>query len=86
MQIVWQYEVRDCYMKNMETDEYTLSCAFRDRVFDLGAWTMGPDFFTAYPELRAYIPARNQISRSLPAPIPEPSSVQTYQVMEVVPL
>jgi hypothetical protein len=84
MQIVWQYEVRDCYMKNVETEEFALSCAFRDRIFDLSAWTMGPDFFMAYPEFRAYIPARNQISRSLPGPLPEPSSVEAERVTELI--
>jgi hypothetical protein len=83
MQLTWQYEDRDCYMKNVETDEFVMSTIFRDRVFDLNAWTMGPDFFSAYPELRAYISARNEISRSLPDPITEPSSVEVQQVTDL---
>jgi hypothetical protein len=80
---VWQYEFRDCYMKNVETDEYAFSHTFRARTVDMSAWTMGPDFFMAYPELRAYIPPRNQISQSITASVPESSDIETQRVTEV---
>lgn len=64
----WQYEFRDCYVRNTETGLYKISPTFYDRIHDIRSWTMGMDMFKQYPELYGDIPAWNHIPASL-APV-----------------
>ncbi|KAK1985583.1 hypothetical protein LZ30DRAFT_809178 [Colletotrichum cereale] len=56
LRVVWAYAFRDCYFHNIQFGTYSLSQLFKERVFDLGSWTMEPDFFDRFPELRQDIP------------------------------
>ncbi|KAF6835618.1 bZIP transcription factor [Colletotrichum musicola] len=56
IRIAWPSDFRDCYVRNVRLGAYGLSPLFRDRLRDLRAWTMEPDFFVHFPELRQDIP------------------------------
>lgn len=61
LRILWPYEFRDCYTREVETGLYKLSPMFDQRLTDIRCWTMGPDFFRRFPELYSDIPAFNHI-------------------------
>lgn len=63
--IMWPFEFRDCYRRNVETGRYTVSPEFEDRIRDINSWTMSADFFSHFPEMYADIPAYQEIPRSL---------------------
>ncbi|KAK1846882.1 bZIP transcription factor [Colletotrichum chrysophilum] len=63
--IMWPFEFRDCYRRNVETGRYTVSPEFQDRIRDINSWTMSADFFSHFPEMYADIPAYQEIPRSL---------------------
>ncbi|KAI8274170.1 hypothetical protein K4K60_010004 [Colletotrichum sp. SAR11_57] len=56
LRIAWPFDFRDCYVRNVHRGMYALSPLFKDRLRDLRAWTMEPDFFAQYPELRQDVP------------------------------
>ncbi|KAF9872373.1 bZIP transcription factor [Colletotrichum karsti] len=56
LRITWPFDFRDCYVRNVHLGAYGLSPLFKDRLRDLRAWTMEPDFFAQYPELRQDVP------------------------------
>lgn len=56
LRIAWPFDFRDCYVRNVHRGTYALSPLFKDRLRDLRAWTMEPDFFAQYPELRQDVP------------------------------
>lgn len=56
LRIAWPFDFRDCYTRNLHVGAYGLSPLFKDRLRDLRAWTMEPDFFAQYPELRQDVP------------------------------
>lgn len=58
---LWQYEFRDCYVRNTETGLYSISPIFHDRIHDIRSWSMGQDFFKAYPECKNDIPSWDSI-------------------------
>jgi hypothetical protein len=88
VRILWQYEVRDCYTRNVTTNEYNMSHGFTNRISDLNSWSMGPDFFQSYPELRADIPAQSKLAPSLPAPAAEQrnSEDEAQDLLQLIPL
>ncbi|KAJ0331946.1 hypothetical protein COL922a_011691 [Colletotrichum nupharicola] len=49
--IMWPFEFRDCYRRNVETGRYTVSPEFEDRIRDINSWTMSADFFSHFPEI-----------------------------------
>lgn len=63
--ILWPYEFRDCYRRNLETGRISISNEFKTRIADLNAWTMCPDFFQQFPDLYVDIPASKTIPRQL---------------------
>ena len=70
MRVQWQYEFRDCYVRNTETGLYKISPTFNERINDIRSWTMGMEMFQKYPELYSDIPAWNHIPASIsPFPI-----------------
>jgi hypothetical protein len=65
--LLWPFEFRDCYSYNTETNLYSLSHAFSERIADLNAWTMDTCFFDPWPEFKSDIPVFNSIPASMPA-------------------
>lgn len=78
---VWQYEFRDCYIRNTETGLYSISPTFHDRIHDIKSWSMGQDFFKAYPECKNDIPSWGTIP-----PAPSALGRQVIQVPMKKPL
>ncbi|EXJ87144.1 hypothetical protein A1O3_04102 [Capronia epimyces CBS 606.96] len=62
LRLLWPYEFRDCYTREVETGLYKVSRTFDQRITDIRSWAMGPDFFQQYPELYNDIPAFDHIS------------------------
>ncbi|OQV00898.1 hypothetical protein CLAIMM_06333 isoform 1 [Cladophialophora immunda] len=75
--ILWPYEFRDCYTREIETGLYKFSPVFDQRLTDIKCWTMGPDIFQRFPELYSDMPSFNHIPQSpcspaggmMPAPV-----------------
>ncbi|KAF2757769.1 hypothetical protein EJ05DRAFT_400697 [Pseudovirgaria hyperparasitica] len=67
LRILWPYEFRDCYTKNVQTGELQFSLDFRRRLEDINVWAMGSDFFERFPELRSDIPQWNSIPKQVEA-------------------
>lgn len=65
MRILWPYEFRDCYTREIETGLYKISPLFDQRLTDIKCWTMGPDIFQRFPELYSDIPAWNHIPQTV---------------------
>lgn len=63
--IMWPYDFRDTYMHNSETGRYHLSPLFEERIRDISAWTMCPDFFVQFPELYGDIPTYLSVPASV---------------------
>ncbi len=59
--VLWPYEFRDCYTKEIETGLYKVSPTFDQRLADIKCWTMGPDIFKRFPELYSDMPTFNHI-------------------------
>lgn len=57
LQILWPYDFRDCFAQRWDTGHYELSSAFRDAITDISKWTMRPELFQQFPDLRCDIPA-----------------------------
>ncbi|KIW89836.1 uncharacterized protein Z519_09265 [Cladophialophora bantiana CBS 173.52] len=78
--ILWPYEFRDCYTREIETGMYKFSPIFDQRLRDIKCWTMGPDIFQRFPELYSDMPAFNHIPQSpcSSAGSIMPVSVQTH--------
>ncbi|KAK1474665.1 hypothetical protein CTAM01_15836 [Colletotrichum tamarilloi] len=49
--IMWPFEFRDCYRRNIETRRYCVAPEFEDRIRDINSWTMSSDFFNHFPEI-----------------------------------
>ena len=64
-QVLWPFEFRDCYMRNVQTQQYHISSTFVDRVSDLRSWTVNSDLLEKYPEFSGHIPISNRIPTSL---------------------
>lgn len=93
LRILWPYEFRDCYTREIETGLYKVSPMFDQRLGDIKSWTMGPDIFQRFPELCSDMPSFNTIpvgpssaadkrpkghSRQLlPVAVASPKTVQT---------
>ncbi|OHF01542.1 hypothetical protein CORC01_03032 [Colletotrichum orchidophilum] len=63
--IMWPFEFRDCYRRNIETRRYCVAPEFEDRIRDINSWTMSSDFFNHFPEMYADIPAYQEVPRGL---------------------
>ncbi|KAF7558005.1 hypothetical protein G7Z17_g333 [Cylindrodendrum hubeiense] len=63
--ILWPYDFRDTYMHNSETGRFHLSPLFEERIRDISAWTMSPDFFLQFPELYGDIPSYLSVPASV---------------------
>lgn len=61
--LLWPYEFRDCYTREVETGLYKVSTNFDQRLTDIKCWTMGPDIFNRFPELHSDMPSYNHIPR-----------------------
>jgi hypothetical protein len=59
--LMWPYEFRDCYTREIDTGLYRISPQFDERLADIKCWTMGPDIFKRFPELYSDMPATNSI-------------------------
>lgn len=88
LRILWPYEFRDCYTREIETGLYKFSPHFDQRLCDIKSWAMGPDIFQRFPELYCDIPSFNPVPPSvtlsnspsksallLPAPASAPAPV-----------
>jgi hypothetical protein len=65
LRILWPFEFRDCYSRNLETGQYEISASFDERIGDINAWTMSGDIFKRWPEFYSDIPAYNHIPGSV---------------------
>ncbi len=65
LRILWPYEFRDCYTREVGTGLYKVSPMFDQRLSDIKCWTMGPDIFQRYPELYSDMPAFNHIPQTV---------------------
>lgn len=63
LKILWPYEFRDCYSREINTGLYKVSPMFDQRLMDIRCWTMGPDIFRRFPELYSDMPALNNVPR-----------------------
>ncbi|KZL66632.1 bZIP transcription factor [Colletotrichum tofieldiae] len=63
--ILWPYEFRDCYRRNVATGKYCVSPEFENRIRDINSWTMSMDFFNHFPEMYADIPAYQELPKAL---------------------
>lgn len=68
IRILWPYEFRDCYTREIETGLYKVSPVFDQRLTDIKCWTMGPDIFHRFPELYSDMPAFSTIHYTPSAP------------------
>jgi hypothetical protein len=62
--VLWPYEFRDCYTREIETGLYKVSPTFDQRLSDIKCWTMGPDIFKRFPELYSDMPSFNHIPQT----------------------
>lgn len=65
LRILWPYEFRDCYTREIETGLYKFSPHFDQRLCDIKSWAMGPDIFQRFPELYCDIPSFNPVPPSV---------------------
>jgi len=65
LHVLWPYEFRDCYTREIETGLYKVSPHFDERLRDIKSWTMGPDIFQRFPELYCDIPSYNTIPANI---------------------
>ncbi|RFU24896.1 hypothetical protein B7463_g11445, partial [Scytalidium lignicola] len=56
LKFLWQYEVRDTYVRNRRTNLYHFSRTFLDQADDLRCYTLASDFFAKYPEFHGDAP------------------------------
>ncbi|KAE9978908.1 hypothetical protein EG328_001207 [Venturia inaequalis] len=63
--ILWPFEFRDCYTRNLETGQYQISPQFDERIGDINAWTMSGEIFKKWPEFHSDIPSFNFIPASM---------------------
>ncbi|KAF2416420.1 hypothetical protein EJ08DRAFT_576436, partial [Tothia fuscella] len=61
LRILWPFEFRDCYTRNLQTGQYHISPQFDERIGDINAWTMESDIYKRWPEFYSDIPAFNHI-------------------------
>ncbi|OCT50105.1 bZIP transcription factor [Cladophialophora carrionii] len=96
--LLWPYEFRDCYTREIETGLYKVSPMFDQRLSDIRCWTMGPDIFKRFPELYSDMPSWNHIpqmpssdettmltrmrQRKLLPPALSPEKVQTGRIVQ----
>ena len=97
--VLWPYEFRDCYTREIETGLYKVSPTFDQRLADIKCWTMGPDIFRRFPELYSDMPTFNHIPQApsstearfltqmrqkrLLPPVASPVTMQTERVVQV---
>ncbi|EXJ62072.1 hypothetical protein A1O7_02505 [Cladophialophora yegresii CBS 114405] len=97
--LLWPYEFRDCYTREIETGLYKVSPMFDQRLSDIRCWTMGPDIFRRFPELYSDMPSWNHIpqtpssaeatmltqiqQKKLLSPAPSPQTMQTGRIVQV---
>ncbi|KEF56570.1 uncharacterized protein A1O9_06758 [Exophiala aquamarina CBS 119918] len=74
LRVLWPYEFRDCYTREIETGLYKVSPHFDERLRDIKSWTMGPDIFQRFPELYCDIPSFNTIPANITSTSPRASS------------
>lgn len=65
--LLWPFELRDCYRRNLRTGLYSISPAFSERIRDIQAWAMAPDFFVHFPDMYADIPVFQSVPASVPS-------------------
>ncbi|VUC30185.1 unnamed protein product [Clonostachys rosea] len=65
LRILWPFEFRDCFSRNVLNGQYSISSAFQERIDDIRSWTMSSDMFSAWPEFLADIPVYNPMGLSL---------------------
>ncbi|PNH51357.1 hypothetical protein VD0002_g4458 [Verticillium dahliae] len=66
--LLWPFELRDCYRRNLRTGLYSISPAFSERIRDIQAWAMAPDFFVHFPDItRIFLIQRNRNSTAMAA-------------------
>ncbi|KAK1995537.1 hypothetical protein LX36DRAFT_713066 [Colletotrichum falcatum] len=87
LHIMWPFEFSDAYRKCSVTGRYQISPLFEQRIMDINAWAMGPDFFARYPELMADMPTSQSIGQSLipvrtPPPVPQQASLPRLREQE----
>lgn len=75
LRVLWPYEFRDCYTREIETGLYKVSPHFDERLRDIKSWTMGPDIFQRFPELYCDIPSFNSIPANINSKTPRASSL-----------
>ncbi|KAL0935610.1 bZIP transcription factor [Colletotrichum truncatum] len=63
--IMWPFEFRDCYRRNVETGRYCMSPEFEQRIQNINSWTMSTDFFNHFPEMYSDIPVYQEIPKPL---------------------
>ncbi|TLD27775.1 hypothetical protein E2P81_ATG11063 [Venturia nashicola] len=65
LRILWPFEFRDCYSRNLKTGQYQISPQFDERIGDINAWTMSGEIFKKWPEFYSDIPSFNHIPASI---------------------
>ncbi|KAH7152665.1 hypothetical protein EDB81DRAFT_431715 [Dactylonectria macrodidyma] len=65
LHMLWPYEFRDTYSLNVETGQFRITDAFKQRIDDINAWTMTEQIFEQWPEFYSDIPAFARLPRSL---------------------
>lgn len=57
---LWQHNPEDTFVRDKVTGLYSYSPDFAERQADLRSWSMRPDFFSSFPELRQDIPSSDE--------------------------
>jgi hypothetical protein len=66
---LWQFEPRDAYYRNRQTNMYQFSQEFLTRADDINCYRMEPSFIIQYPEFTGDIPLHNSVSPQIDLPI-----------------
>lgn len=76
IEMAWPYDFRDCFAQRWDTGVYQLTPLFQECLSDISRWTMRPDMFSFFPDLRCDIPA----STMSPRPVSNLVQMQVAQI------
>lgn len=61
LKILWPFSLQDCFTQDPSTGLFKITASFDKRIYDINAWTFGPEMFESFPDLYGVAPAFNSI-------------------------
>jgi hypothetical protein len=61
LKILWPISLQDCFTQDPSTGLFKITASFDKRIYDIDAWTFGPEMFESFPDLYGVAPAFNSI-------------------------